>query len=619
MADAQSQLQKDWETRITRAKAVREEWAKEFRVELARSYFRGKQNPGWSNDEWITVNKIYAHLRDQLPTLYSVDPFFYVKLKRSFSPNPMDVVLWEQRGKIRQAYLNYLKGEVELKDKARLAILDAQFEYGVLKSHFSVEERENPDAGQPMRAEDGETPLVDEDGGPLLEPERIPVNERYRLSRVHPADFLFDEDAGPLEDKWNWVAERILLTFEDAQADPKIKQAVLESAPPASEEQIKRSETTRTGLGRLFKSGNITRRRSSPRRKRDRPAEEDVWIAWEIYDLKHNQWLKIVEGASEPIIEPQAIPPGVEKHPYSILRFLLLEDTAYPLPPISQALDPQREYCTSRSQILRHRKRFNRKYEVVRQMLEDEDGASELETGDDGTMIFVNALGAISPIKDAPLDVQNYTELAALSNDMVEILGSPAAEGLVKADSATQASLLDKRLDIREGDDLSIVRDFVIDVGRKIDMLVQANITRDEAVKVVGPQGEFWELVRAADFESIKGEFEYSVNVGASRPRLPHIERAQFLALLQVLAQFPHIMTSPALMKELMELHEIDNEVLVQELMKLGQQIVSGLMPMPGGGSSSGVSEDNPITKVLGQALGQQGGTTNGGGSALLQ
>jgi len=612
MADSANQLQKDWEARIERAKDVRKKWAQEFRVEEARRYFRGAQNPGWTASEWITINKIYAHLRDQLPGLYAVDPFFYVKVKRSFSPNPLAVALFEQRGKIRQAYLNYIKGEVGLKARVRLAIQDAQFEYGVLKSHYQVQNVDNPDAGEPLEGEGGAA-LLDDDGEPLLEPDRIPIHERYKVTRVHPSDFLWDEDAGPLDDKWSWVAERILLTAEDADNDPLIKQAVLREAPPVVQDDAEKA-APRSGLARLFRRGEPAKRGGTrPQRPED---DKRVWVAWEIYDLKHNQWLKIVEGAREPIIAPRALPLGVENHPYSILRFMLLDDTAYPLPPISQALDPQREYCTARSQVMRHRKRFNRKYEVVTGSLEDETEISKLESGDDGTVISVRNLGAVNPIKDAPLDQNNYVEIQALSRDMVEILGSPGAEGLARADSATEAALLDKRLDVREGDERSQVIDFTVDVGRKLDQLVQANISRDEAVKITGPQGEAWELVRVDDFEAINGEFEYSVNVGAMLPRLPQIERAQFLALLQVLASFPQAMTSPALMKHLSELHRIDNDALIQELMKIGQQMTAAAQSEGGAGGNPG--GQNPIAAILGGALGDQGGNASGGGAASL-
>ena len=41
-------------------------------------------------------------------------------------------------------------------------------------------------------------------------------------------------------------------------------------------------------------------------------------------------------------------------------------------------------------------------------------------------------------------------------------------------------------------------------------------------------------------------------------------------------------------------------------------------MPQGGQGSVAGVTEDNPIAKVIGAATGMQGGTNNGGGGGEI-
>ena len=214
-----SEIQEEWEEKIRRAKAVRKQWKDLFRVDLARQYLDGKQMPAGANsNEWITINNVYSHLKAQLPALYAADPYFYVRLKRSFSPNPMDIAMWEQRAKMRQAMLNYLKGELELKKKVRVSIQDAHSAYGIGKAHYESKMVSNNDAGKPIMSEDGETPLIDESTGEmLLEPEEIPINSRYKITRVHPDDFLWDEDAGPLEDSWSWVAQCIREPMEDAK------------------------------------------------------------------------------------------------------------------------------------------------------------------------------------------------------------------------------------------------------------------------------------------------------------------------------------------------------------------------------------------------------------------
>ena len=596
----QTQIQEEWESKIRRAMKKKGEWADQFHVEQAVEFYEGKQRPsGWTDEEWITVNKIYSFLQAQLPSLYSIDPFFYVKLKRSFSANADDIPLMEEKGKIRQGYLNYIKEEIGLKATARLAIQDAHFGFGATKTHYSADQEENPDAGQPILGDATEgnepAPLLDDDGEPLLEPKTKLANERYNVTRIDYDDLVIDEDAGPLEDTWKWIAQRVLMTKAEAENDPTIKNNALPDSPSRLDEEDNEQD-----------ADPVT---GSKREKKEIPFE-----FWEIYSIKSRQWMKICIGSDKPVMAWEEYPPGVEDHPFSILRFTLRKSGPYPIPPVSQSIDAQKEINLSRSQMMRHRKRFNRKYHA-RGNFEDEE-LTKLEVGDDGTII--TGSGEISPIQDAPLDQSRFQELALLQNDLVEQMGSPDnSRQIASADSATEASLIDKGKEVREGDRLSLVVDWVQSIARKLDMLVQHHITGDEAVKVVGPSGENWELVQALDYEQIAGEFEYKIDIGATRARLPHIERADLMGMIQVLASFPHILTSDRMMKKLFGLYEIDDDELLKELKVIGQQILGGQTPPPGGGggSQAGVSENNPITALLGTAFGAQGGNAGGGGN----
>lgn len=593
--------QKLWEQRIDKAKKVQKEWKEYFKVEKAREYFKGKQNPGYPDNEWITINKIYSHLMAQLPNLYSIDPYFYVKVKKSYQVEPEAIAEFERKGKIRQAMLNYMKGELKLKKHARLAILDAEFAYGVIKIRHLFDEIENPRAGEQIVNEDGVT-LKDEDGNPLTYPDVIPANMRFSIDRVHPDDIIFDADAGTMENKWGFIAERIRMTREQAKKDKRLDKAAVDLA------RVTEDKEKKTGFFSAIKTSWSEEKQSR---------EDDVLVFWEIYDLEKKEWLMMAENGVDLVKEPGPLPKGVECHPYEFLMYVPLDDTAYPLPPVSQAIDPQKEYCLARSRILTHRKRFNRKYIAITGQV-DEDEADKFVSGEDGTMVWANNGSAIQVVQDAPLDNFSYNELSLLNNDMVEVFGSPDnARGIANSDSATEASLLDKHLEIREGDKLSIVIDFVTGIASKLDQLIQANLDRDMAVRITGPQGEFWQAIKTEDYESISGEFEYSVNVGASRPRLPDIERSQWIAFLsQVVIPMPHILTAPSVMKRMAEMFHIEDEAALEELRQLGLKIMNGQMPMPGGqGSQAGVPEDNPVTKILGAALGQQGGNVNGGGS----
>ena len=214
---------KVWMRKINRAKKVKEEWYKQFNISKAYAYLEGRQRPpGFSENEWITINLMYSNLRAILPTLYKTNPYFYVKVKRSYVPNPLAIAQYDLKADARQSFLNYLKNELRLKDKMRASILDAHFQFGVIKIIHEADLIDNPKYGESLKDEDGNVILGDNEE-PLMEPELLPANEAYRILRVHPNDIYFDEDADSLEDDISWIAQPIRDHVEDVKKDKRYK------------------------------------------------------------------------------------------------------------------------------------------------------------------------------------------------------------------------------------------------------------------------------------------------------------------------------------------------------------------------------------------------------------
>jgi len=593
---------KEWLQKVDRAKKVREEWRNRFRVPTAYAYWEGAQRPsGIGAEDWITINMIYSNLQAELPSLYSNDPYYYIKLAKTFNPDPEAIPEYEMRGKIRQSMLNYLKKELKLKQKARLSIFDAHFQYGVMKYCYYADLTENPAAGQPIySSENDETPLI-ENGNPILEPEYIPANEAYKAYRIHPDDFLVDEDAGPLDEDVIWRAQRIKRNIDDVKNDKRYsaKARKIVRATEVKDDTEKEREAR--------KKGGVVNQAGEGEAK-----APDIVVIWEIWDRKSKQWLTLAEGLNEEfLIAPADIPKGIEVDPFVDLRWTLRDDSWYPLPPLSQWIDPQTDYCDARSKLKVHRKRFNRKYHLEASAYDDpESAAAKLTSGEDGSVIIANrAVGyqPVAPISDAPLDQQLHTEIAYLRHDFDDVATGANQRGraLGSDSSATEAGILEKRSQIREGDKQGLVIDFLADGGRKLDMLIQANLTTSQAVKVSGPQGEFWQPVTPQDYEEIPAEYEYSVDVGSITPQLPEIERAQWMAFLGLIAQAPQLMLSKRLLTKTAEMHHIHDETMVDELMQIGQQIASGQLATPGQqGSQPNVTQQNPQAAQGGAAAG---------------
>ena len=603
MASRKKNDQDAWEEKITDALVARDEWADTFQVEKCISYFEGKSNPGVPDDEWLNVNKIFSHIQAQLPTLYAVDPYFYVKLRKSFTPNPESIAEMERKGEQRGSYLNHLKAELNggqgLKPTARLAIRDAYFAFGVVSIRRTSDLEEHPQAGETIVDEDGE-PILTEAGEEQVYPDSIPINERYEVTRLHWKDFVFDPDAGPLPESWNWVAARTQMTKQEMLDDPRYKNSIV--ANIAGKEKGKEGGASK--LKEFFAGSNQT------------DDEDEVVDVWQIYDLKKREWLTVAMGAKQILVKPKPTPPGTDKHSFALLRFIPRDTGPYPIPPVYNAIDPQFELSNARSKMMVHRKRFNRKYVLVESKVEDPDTAMEtLTLGDDGAVIRAMANGPVEVVSDAPLDQMGLIELRELDADITAAMGITGnARGIADSDSATEAGIMDARLGIREGDTASLVIDFVIDIAKKLDALVQVHIDGDEAVKILGSDGEeVWQEIKQSDYSEVEGEFEYQIDVGAMQPRLPDIERAQLTAFLsQVVIPFPAILTNRPLVKKFASLYHIEDEATINALIELGNKVVSGQLPGPG--NQGGGPSDNPVAAILGAAGGAAGGNANGGG-----
>jgi hypothetical protein len=202
-------------------------------------------------------------------------------------------------------------------------------------------------------------------------------------------------------------------------------------------------------------------------------------------------------------------------------------------------------------------------------------------------------------------------ELNYIRQDFMDLAVGPNQRGATAGvDSATEAGILESRARIREGDKQALVIDFDSQLARKLDQLIQANITQDQAVKVTGANGDSWELVRTTDYDSIAGEYEYQVDVGSVKPRIPEIERAQLMQFLTLFSNPIAVQilgTNQALMRKVSEVFELDSEI-VAELGNTAKQVAMGQMPglQNAGqqGSMPGIPESNPVAMLGGAASG---------------
>ena len=65
------------------------------------------------------------------------------------------------------------------------------FQFGTIKVHHEADLIDNPAAGEPLR-DANENVVLDEIGTVITEPEYLPANEAYKVTRIHPNDIKND-------------------------------------------------------------------------------------------------------------------------------------------------------------------------------------------------------------------------------------------------------------------------------------------------------------------------------------------------------------------------------------------------------------------------------------------
>jgi hypothetical protein len=150
-----------------------------------------------------------------------------------------------------------------------------------------------------------------------------------------------------------------------------------------------------------------------------------------------------------------------------------------------------------------------------------------------------------------------------------------------------ESSQIEKYGQLRSSDMMSLVEDFVKDIGNKKLDQIQANLRVPLAVKIMGKEGQRWEENITKD--EVHGDYDLTVDVGSTGPKIPEIERASLMEFLDKISSIPNLeqmLIMPVeegiyvgdLIKELGEYYDIDVEKFIKPKGKNRTQGEIGMM-----------------------------------------
>lgn len=619
-ADIQKQLER-WQSRVARARTLREDWERDQEVLEAEQYFYGEQGTYKTRGKNRSFNHFRATVRTQKPNLFYDNPKFFVRPIQG-----MEATAVAQKAAQGEAILERIGSQDDnFKNAASLALLQAFFRPGIMKTCYDPALEPNPRKGEPvyvmqegMLARDADSnpiqmknPLT---GEAVVEPDMVMQDEAYRYEWVDSRTMLFP-DAGPDMKKWPWIGEEVTVSLDDAKADERF--------PKSYRDQLESNSTARDS--------------GANKRKRTEPEGDELFKYIEIYDLRKKKLIIYADGQKfTDFLVNDSLPRGIEDHPYSILilgdPILSPDPSPWPCPLTKSWVPLQDSYNLLRKMADEGAKRSARKIMYDEGTFAGPEEMAKFGSSDDMTGVKLNdAKNPPTPWMDPPLSADIYRNIQLLMTDWRIITGlSGARMGSEEGASATESSFVERAANLRDKDSQGTVNDWLSEAGQKMFQLVKDTLTLDmwiqlrdfkapEIVPVVAqllgmdpaqlgvmmdmmPElkkqledqygKERWDRVTRED---LTFEADVTVVPGSSRPVNLEAERSTAMDFLTTLGAAPQLAMSPELLNWIGEKFDpaIPKNVLMS-LNQLAMAMMQATQTQAGHGPGSDKGGPNP-------------------------
>lgn len=472
MARSEESRVKVWQDRIRSANKAYDKWAELYQTHRLEEYYLGRQWRGRTEpeaQELYAINLVFATIETNKPTLLFGNP----KIKISPRPGMQGTAGSESdlRAKLCQDTVQTFIDDPKIgfAGHTQLALHESHFRFGVIEVGYTADFIDNPNAGQPVLKEEDDTPIKDDSGNTLEQPERLPVSEALYVKRIPASAYRTSmSSCNRLTDN-DWVAYSEWHYVED----------------------IKDNKTYRNTVN-LKATGQIDRQLTSDRDIDDdeRERRHGMVKIWKIWDLRKKKKHVIAEGHKKFLMEDV----GFTFLPHAAMKWYEILDSFYPLPPVYNWLMPQDEINETREAQRAHRRRFYRRYTAQKGSVDKEE-MDKLENGGDGAFAWTNVPDPIKPIQDAPMGSDVWANLDASKEDFLNVSGvGDDQRGVANTETATQANIIDTRNKLRE----SAIRKKVGEWLGEVAHLMLLTITESMALP-------FW-IKRNVDLHAVQTE-----------------------------------------------------------------------------------------------------------------
>lgn len=546
-----------FKAKVTAAKKVHDEKSED--IKLWRDYYRGDQ---WdAGDERFkdqpTDNVIFSNIKTLIPSINFKDPRIFVRAKKK--PYPTKLPTGEEAifdtnkaSMIVELILNYYYRELEIKRQIDKSLLDCLIgPWGVIQIGYTMESE-----------------VVSDDK--LIQTDELIKSETPFVKRVSPLDFLVDIEAkdSHLEDA-SWIAFRRVRRLQDIKDDPKF------------------INTTNLEVNVVVdvdnKSGEVNVSDKLPDNKGGDGGEWGRVEYWELWDKRSKKIISIALNHDKPIEYRDWTLDYDGGFPVETLFFNENPDELYPVSDVEIYIDSQDELNILKALNLDHVKRVSQRRYVAKEDAFQEEELDKIIHGGDGAIAFTSsesAETALVPLKDANIASDVYAVIQDHKRQIQEESGVAMIEkgASIKFETATEPSLIQQGINIRRDDRTAILEQFMKHIMRKVGKVLQQTLDKEQSFplnqteleeagtlipdkleSIVGPDGVAMGLQWInASKEDIQGEYEFSVQVGSSKPINQEIRKRDATQVFSALNGHP-LVDQMELLKKTLEAFEVND------------------------------------------------------------
>lgn len=556
-----------WQERVAAATKLYEAWEERFEVKALEEYREGYQWRGKTRDEakaLYMVNLFYGAIEAEKPALVFTTPEYRCRARPSVGDD-----IGSQAQELALLCQDTIQSivddrQTEFALNVGLALDQAYTRFGVVEVGYTADYVDNPQADKPVIKPDSEEPVVGEDGAAVTQPKFLlrEGSEQFYVRQIPASQFRVSiSDRNSIQSN-DWVGYYEYQRLEDLQANPVYKNT----------KTLKATANLDKKLSDLFSDATD-----------DAKSKWGLVKVWKVWDLRARTRCVFADGNDKFLLEGQ---------PWSVFPFALLKfhertkdaGSWLPVPVTWNWLVPQDELNEEAEADRVHRRRFKRRYTVSANSIDaterdkvlfGEDGACAEDKMQPGT-----TASPFKPVPDASLDASHWRAESKAREHFALVAGvTGEARGVPEATTATQASITDTRLRMRESAMrvkvgawlgeigsilLATVREHLQDakvIRRSVDLTGPNALA--EAVRVAG----LWQQITRRDLGELA--MDVTVELAMMSPVTQDVQRQTFMEVLGLVANPGMAVlfaSSEALLRRVLLLHGIRDDAEVQEI-----------------------------------------------------